>query len=104
MEYGAASILLDADSDSLTPARTQISVLGNPVRDRALFAIQSPPARAARWTVTDALGRTVLSSSIELASGSPKVGVPTNELATGVYRFTVVSGEAGTSVPFTVIR
>ncbi|MEO0558340.1 MAG: hypothetical protein AAF170_09170 [Bacteroidota bacterium] len=102
VSYGGPSVLVRTASTPRQFGAISVRVLQNPVRDLARFATRFPPAQPARWTITDVIGRIVLSADLDPASS--RISIPTDGLATGVYRFAVSAAGSQAVAPFTVIR
>ena len=103
VEYGAPSVLVSTERQ---PAGGRLTVRAqvNPVRGEARFAVDGAAARGARWRVTDALGRTLQTRSLDRSVGPAVVRVSTRGLAPGVYRFLLDADGEQASVAFTVVR
>ena len=103
VEHGAPSALVSSETTPRQLDAISVRVLQKPrARRGPASLVQTPLAQSIRWTITDALGRMVLASDLDLVS--TMVTVSTHELATGVYRFSVSGADMHGSAAFTVVR
>ena len=103
VEYGEPSVLVSTDRQP-EGDRLAVRTLGNPVRREARFSVGGRVAHGGRWTVTDALGRTVETAPLARSPRGALVRVSTAGLTPGPYRFTLHADGSRASVAFTVVR